>query len=432
MKTFRPMLACDADENRIQFPVIVQPKIDGVRALNVDGCLTGRSLKAFANRFVSEQFSQLAYAGLDGELYLSDSTDPDLCRKTTAALTTKAGQPALHWVIFDCIGDGDYQSRLAQVKQRVAQLNNPAISVIPSQLCHSHAQLLDIERDYLDQGYEGVIVRTLHGVYKNGRVTQSAPHLTRIKRFVEEEAVVMSLNTAQENGNATQINELGLSYRSSHQAGKTEKQEIGSLVCRDLKTGDTITVSFGNMTREDREHYFHNPAQLLGKTIKYKHFPHGRKDKPRFPTFVCVRPAVDRDEPIEVVDLTPDDVDPRIDFAKLVNTLQHPTIQTECNYREGMRVNHTLLGDGVVLKAELERGKEKVRIDFGAKSIRWFAPALMCVRNVTLQILPAEPQAETLPPKAVTSLTKLFITIKSMPLLSQPILTTPTQGNCHV
>ena len=41
----KPFLCCDADINKIQFPVLVLPKIDGVRMLNVNGKATGRSLK---------------------------------------------------------------------------------------------------------------------------------------------------------------------------------------------------------------------------------------------------------------------------------------------------------------------------------------------------------------------------------------------------
>ena len=44
----KPQLASNYEEGNIQLPTFAQPKIDGVRGLNLDGNLVGRSLKAVA------------------------------------------------------------------------------------------------------------------------------------------------------------------------------------------------------------------------------------------------------------------------------------------------------------------------------------------------------------------------------------------------
>ena len=49
----KPHLACDADINKIKYPCYVLPKIDGVRALVIDGKLVGRSLKTHANKHIT-------------------------------------------------------------------------------------------------------------------------------------------------------------------------------------------------------------------------------------------------------------------------------------------------------------------------------------------------------------------------------------------
>ncbi len=64
----KPFLCCDADIDKIQFPVLVLPKIDGCRLLNVDGKATGRSLKSYKNKLLTETFSVPEFSGLDGEL----------------------------------------------------------------------------------------------------------------------------------------------------------------------------------------------------------------------------------------------------------------------------------------------------------------------------------------------------------------------------
>ena len=50
----KPMLAEDFDESKLIFPLIAQPKIDGVRGLNMLGTLTGRSLKTHKKRLYNQ------------------------------------------------------------------------------------------------------------------------------------------------------------------------------------------------------------------------------------------------------------------------------------------------------------------------------------------------------------------------------------------
>ena len=52
--SLKPQLAEDAILDQVRFPCIVQPKIDGVRALNLNGTLTGRSLDPFKGFGVTE------------------------------------------------------------------------------------------------------------------------------------------------------------------------------------------------------------------------------------------------------------------------------------------------------------------------------------------------------------------------------------------
>lgn len=93
----KPMLASDWDEEKQRFPVIAQPKIDGLRGLNMYGRLTGRSLKQFKNKHVTSLFSHSALIGLDGEFAAHDQRHPDLCRMTTSALGTIEGEPYVLW-----------------------------------------------------------------------------------------------------------------------------------------------------------------------------------------------------------------------------------------------------------------------------------------------------------------------------------------------
>ena len=99
------MLAEDFEADKLVFPVLVQPKIDGVRGVVSDaGVLTGRSLKLHGNRYATQRFSEERFAGLDGELTLGTVLNhDDLCRSTRSALASYDGEPDIYFNVFDLI-----------------------------------------------------------------------------------------------------------------------------------------------------------------------------------------------------------------------------------------------------------------------------------------------------------------------------------------
>ncbi len=299
----KPMLADDAVESKIQFPCLIQPKIDGVRAVCTEGRVTGRSLKPFGNHYTNQLFSKPYFFGFDGELAAAHECDPELCRKTTSATSRYAGQPFLLWWLFDNVTPEtinlSYHSRYNLLAERIQALQVAGhqgagnLRLVPTHFCHNYSQLLEWDTKWLEMGYEGTIIRGPTNLHKQGRSTIKEGGLLRIKRFVEEEAVVIFIIEGDQNANEAQTNELGHTFRSSHQANMIPNGMVGSFLCRNVKDGKEITVSPGKMPHDLRKWYFENQGEILQKVIKYKHFPKGVKDKPRFPTFQCIRSPED-------------------------------------------------------------------------------------------------------------------------------------------
>lgn len=104
---------------------------------------------------------------------------------------------------------------------------------------------------------------------------------------------MVGLIESETNLNEAKKNELGYTERSTHQANKVLNGKIGSLICRDIKTGAEILVSAGKLNDYERKYYFENQNKIIGKLITYKYFPHGQKDKPRHPTFKHFRTEMD-------------------------------------------------------------------------------------------------------------------------------------------
>lgn len=310
----KPMLASDWDESKVRLPVIAQPKIDGVRALNMVGTLTGRSLKTHKNRHVTKLFSHSALIGLDGEMAAQKETHPDLCRITSSALGTIEGEPFVLWWLFDYVTDDTkawaYRDRLSALRDRFYQLQKEVphlhhhLRLMPSVECNTMEELLAWDTRWLEAGYEGTIIRNPGGPHKQGRSTIRESGLLRIKRFVDFEFIVEGIVEGEENQNGAQINELGLTFRSSHQENKVANGMIGAMLGRvleDVKDGGKVLfekgaqvrVGAGRLSHDQRKHYFANQDEFKRLVHKAKFFPKGIKDKPRFPTWQSFRNAAD-------------------------------------------------------------------------------------------------------------------------------------------
>ncbi len=303
----KSMLASNYDEKKLLFPLGAEAKIDGVRGLNMNGALTGRSLKKFGNKFTTAFFSKPEYLGFDGELAAEDECHPRLCNLTTSAVTTHEGEPWVMWHVFDLLTPQTvgmpYQARHHWLTVRVNELKAQGllkrVKVVPMQICNNLEELLYWDAVWLEMGYEGTIIRSLTAKHKEGRSTVREGGLLRIKRFVEEEAVVDEIVEGNRNDNEAQINELGKTFRTSHQENKVPNGQVGSMRCTILKdsdlfkAGDKITVSKGDMTEDQAIDYFLHPEKLLKHVITFKHFPKGVKNKPRFPTWKNTRHPAD-------------------------------------------------------------------------------------------------------------------------------------------
>lgn len=313
----KPMLASDFVEAKLSFPLIAQPKIDGVRALHTTGKFTGRSLKPFKNQHITHFFGHSALAGLDGELAGERENHPDLCRLTSSATGTIKGEPYLLWWIFDIVtpetAQLPYFHRCSElIPKELERIKDEApdqwhhLRPIPFELVSSLDHLLDYENKMLAAGFEGVCIRSLKGKHKQGRSTPTEGGLLRIKRFVDFEFKVHEIIEGEENQNEAQTNELGHTFRSSHQENKVANGMIGAMlgttldVVKDPVSGEVlfekgaeVRVGAGCLNHDQRKAYFIAQEEFMEQVHKAKFFPKGIKDKPRFPTWQSFKDSSD-------------------------------------------------------------------------------------------------------------------------------------------
>lgn len=287
----RPMLAAPTkpgDWPKIKFPVLASPKIDGIRAICVDGVLMSRSMKPIPNVWTQRLFGSPAYNGLDGELVVGSPTDPNCMQNTSSGVMSRDGEPDVSWHVFDRYDyDAPFGARYLSVKQRLAALS-PMAQLVPHCMPNTIEELMAVDEYHVGLGYEGTMVRSIEGPYKQGRGTFREGYLLKIKRFEDGEAEVVGVDEQMHNANEATVDERGYTKRSTRKDGKIGAGVLGSLIVKDAKTGEVFGVGTG-FTLEQRHNLWEGRKYLIGKLVKYRHFPVGRKDAPRFPTFVGFR-----------------------------------------------------------------------------------------------------------------------------------------------
>jgi DNA ligase-1 len=292
----KPMLAAAVKSvDTLTYPMIASPKLDGIRALKVDGHVVSRSLKPIPNVYIRETLEKLLPEGADGEITVGNTF-----QECTSGVMTRTGEPNFTYWMFDLVDkETGYVDRLTILNKTYFSGNasRGPIWMVPIQEVNSAEELLAYEAEMLKMGFEGVCLRTPDSPYKFGRSTLKQGWLLKLKRFVDAEAIILGLDEQMQNINELETNELGYAQRSYAKDGKIGKNTLGRFRVRDTKTnvefcigtGEGLTDALRKKIWDDRENY-------VWKTVKYKSQPFGVKDAPRLPIFLGFREEDDTDE----------------------------------------------------------------------------------------------------------------------------------------
>lgn len=291
----KPMLASKAPEV-IRFPVLASPKIDGVRALITRDGAVSRSLKPIRNKFVQAHLDYHELLGLDGELVVGSPTDQNCMQNTTSGVMRESGEPDFVFYVFDNYVDTaiPYTVRAAQAQVQVANAGLGHVRFLVSDMMRDQEQLDAYEARCLADGYEGVMIRDPNSPYKYGRSSAKEGYLLKVKRFQDDEAVVIGVEELMHNENEAKTNALGRTERSTAKAGLVGAGTLGKLIVRDVKTNVEFGIGTGFTAAQRADMWADYGNKVLGKLVTYKHFANaGVKDAPRFPVFKAFRDASD-------------------------------------------------------------------------------------------------------------------------------------------
>lgn len=272
---FKTMLAATYEPHLVlDYPLLASPKLDGIRAIlersnkTDKRILYSRTLKPIPNLHIRNtvQNSNLP-EGLDGELIVGNNF-----QSVCSAIMSVDGEPNFTYHVFDYFGDGinlPFAERYAKLCDIVQRNGYPWLRHVPHVLIRDKEELDMYEQAQLNAGYEGVMLRSLKGLYKYGKATQKSQTLLKVKRFKDAEAHVIGFQELMLEGSTAST------------------QMLGALICRDQNNRWNFNVGSG-FTENERYNIWLKRDSLMGAVLTYKYQNHGLKTdgKPRMPIFL--------------------------------------------------------------------------------------------------------------------------------------------------
>ena len=275
----KPLLATKAQFDKIQYPVLATPKLDGIRCLMVDGVAMSRSMKPIPNLYVQEQLKDLH--GLDGELMLNGDFN-----EVMSGIMSVDGEPDFTYHVFDCFTwEQGYADRVENLDWNIG---NPRVKVLsPVKITHEGFLSIYLNK-CLDDGFEGVMIRDPEGRYKFGRSTVREGILLKIKKFLDDEAELVCVTEAMTNNNEQDYDELGYSKRRSCKENLSPAGTAGSVVVK--WKGRDFRLGFGpGFTDSKKQELWDTREELKGCLVKFSYQDLSKDGIPRFGKMLEVR-----------------------------------------------------------------------------------------------------------------------------------------------
>jgi ATP-dependent DNA ligase len=267
-----PMLALDYNKRGkdIVFPCYAQRKLDGVRCVAISGkglySRNGKAMSAHLTAIRAEIDSLPAGTILDGELYadkehLSFQEIVGLAKKGTlkAGDAEKIGR--MYLCVYDTIRDGTNKDRKKWLDALFASRAFKHLRLLPTAICNSEADAKYLHSEYVAEGYEGLILRNVKGLYK---LAHRSKDLQKYKEFLDEEFAIVGFKE-------------GDGVEKGCVIWTCATAEGAQFDCRPRGT------------REERAALYRRGADFVGKSLTVR-FQEWSDDKiPRFPVGITIR-----------------------------------------------------------------------------------------------------------------------------------------------
>ena len=253
----KPMLATSLDKVKPESiewdTAFVQPKLDGHRALFVDGVLYSRSGKVINLPHIVDAInaSGCQHLHLDGELYLHGKTLQEL-GSLIKKLTPESEQVEYH--IYDVVDENASFSERTSEFWTIAEFD-PKIVVNPTYDVFDMEEVTDLHKDWREAGYEGTMLRFGTDGYGTDKRSRK---LLKVKEFHDAEFKVVGYEEGKPYIRGDEVFQVPVWICETEDGAKfnvtangTMQQKDAQWIERDLLVGDMLTVKFHNMSKDN-------------------------------------------------------------------------------------------------------------------------------------------------------------------------------------
>lgn len=288
---FKPLLAAKAELDKLTFPMIASPKIDGIRCLiDPEKGAVSRTMKPIPNNAVRAYLNDndLLFGELDGEIVTYTDGKIDDFNTVQSKVMRADGLPDFKFHVFDDFSypNMPYVERLGFLA-RDERFDRASLELVPTETVTDLSHLAEIESHYIDVlGWEGVMIRRPDSIYKFGRSTVNEGVLLKVKRFEDDEAEIIGTIERMHNGNEATKDAFGRTERSSHKANMVPTDTLGALSVHWKGIDFEIGTGFDDAQRAG---LWAIRDDLIGQTVTFKYQGVGSLGAPRFPVFLGMR-----------------------------------------------------------------------------------------------------------------------------------------------
>ena len=263
-KVILPMLAKDfsKEESKIEYPVFIQPKLDGMRCITVNQSLISRKNKEITTmKHTLEEVKDLGIM-LDGELYAYGLSFQDNMKLIKKYVPNESEKVKYH--VYDLIIRGkSFKERYEELVKVTQENEFKYLELVPTYICRTKEDIQKYHSEFISQGYEGSIIRWGDQEYE---INKRSSYLLKLKDFLDEACEIVDVIPSE------------------------KRQDQGIFICK-LEDGRTFGTGM-RFNFEEREEILRNKSNYIGKTAEIRFFEWTDDGLPRFP--VCVGLRLDK------------------------------------------------------------------------------------------------------------------------------------------
>lgn len=279
-----PMLANKyiPEKNVKLFPVAVQAKLDGVRALMTyrggEVCILSRTGREWSHlqhirKEVKQLFQRLPPGCvLDGEFYSTELSFDELSGLMRTTKGDRSKESLVQYYIFDLIDpfDSYFEVRYKILSDAFSSLEQKVYSlqIMPVFLADSHESIVQAHDEWVAEGMEGCMIRRLSYVEENKSLCRYKPrrsnNLLKYKSFDDEEVTIVDVGQ-----------------------GAGTEEGLAVFTVEDKKGNRFEVRPRGDFAQ--RKIWFEQPEKVLGQAYTIRFFGKTAKGIPRFPVGIGLR-----------------------------------------------------------------------------------------------------------------------------------------------